>query len=142
MLMTRRSPGPWLPWLLGAITFVLLALLLRSSPFIMVTDPRITIIMIGLVVFVVNIEVPLVGDSISVGYAAGLLAYLSMAQYESTYEAFGVIIFGGAIGGLIRAVSESRRLGKGLSAQFLTWPLVSASQLALSLLAGGAFYSA
>ena len=142
--MIRRSPTPWLPWLLGMLTLLALVGVAPQRPVNFYIDPRISIVMIGLVAFVVNVEVPLLRDSISLGYAAGLLIYLNLGRVEGSYEAFGVIAIGALMGGLLRAlwiVYESRR-GLRLHRYLIEWPMLAASQLTLSLIAGGMAYRA
>ncbi len=142
--MIRRSPTPWLPWLLGMLTLLALVSVAPQRPVTFFIDPRISIVMIGLVAFVVNVEVPLLRDSISLGYAAGLLVYLSLGRAEGSYEAFGVIAIGAMMGGLLRAlwiVFENQR-GFRLHRYLIEWPMMAASQLTLSLIAGGMAYRA
>src|SRR2546423_515940 len=132
MVTARRSPVPLLPLLLGVLTLLALYASLAASALEPTKDPRLDIIFIGLVAFVVNVELPLIGDSISLGYAAGLLIYLILGNSPS--DAFGVITVGAILGGLLRAgwigrVQPNYR-------QFVELPLISLSRLALSMLGG------
>ncbi len=142
--MTRRSLAPWLPWLLGTLTLLALASNAPQRPVTLHVDPRISIIMIALVGFVVNVEVPLVGDAISLGYAAGLMIYLILGRNDGVYEAFGVIAIGATVGGALRAWWSAREAGGGFRAfrHLIESPLMSVSQLTLSMIAGGAVYRA
>src|SRR6266850_1138212 len=114
--MTRRSLAPWLPWLLGTLTLLALASTVPQRPVTLHVDPRISIIMIALVSFVVTVEVPLVGDAISLGYAAGLMVYLILGRNDGSYESFGVIVIGALLGGALRAWWRARESGGGFHA--------------------------
>ncbi|MEP7286660.1 MAG: GAF domain-containing protein [Chloroflexota bacterium] len=140
--MIRRSPAPWLPWLLGVLTILFIVNMTMSGLLSLHTDPQIAIIMIGLVAFIVTVEVPLQGDSISLGYAAGFLVYLSMGIPEQNYEAFGVMAIGGAAGGLLRAFWDNRESGLmwRFHRRLIERPLMAAAQLTLSLVIGDVFY--
>src|SRR5512141_1236413 len=144
MPLTRRSPAPWLSWLLGLLT--LLALFGLASPHpVLHTDPRLSIVMIAVVAFVVNVEVPLSGHSISLGYAAGLLVLLTLGDSASLFESLAVTGLGGLLGGLLRGIwisRESRRHRTSYSAiqQLIERPLMASAQLTLSLLAGGVVF--
>src|SRR5262245_33663147 len=106
--MTRRLLAPWLPWLLGTLTLLALASIVPQRLLTFHVDQRISIIMIALVGFVVNVEVPLVGDAISLGYAAGLMVYVILGRNDGVYEAFGVIVIGATLGGALRAWWRAR----------------------------------
>src|SRR5690349_4005219 len=97
--MRRRSP--WLPWLFGIVSIAVLWML-STMPQSVRDGVQFVIIMIGLVAFVVNVEVPLIGTSISLGYAAGLLVYLSLDSSQS-FPALLIVAVGGLLGGLLRA---------------------------------------
>src|SRR3954452_14812959 len=105
--MTRRRTVIWLPWLLGALTLLVLANMIPDGVNLLQVTPQL-IIMIGVVAFMANVEVPLQGDGISLGYPAALLTYLTIGGAGHNYEAFGVITIGGAIGGLLRALWHNR----------------------------------
>src|SRR5258706_4299176 len=138
MPIIHRSPAPWLPWLLGTISLVALLSLFASSPVLVYGDPRISIIFIALVAFVVNVEVPLVGDSISLGYAAGLMVYLILRQPENDPEVFVIIAVGALLGGALRSWWVSRM--RGFSRRTVEWPIMGASQLTLSIFGGDVAY--
>lgn len=56
-----------LPWLLAALTLLILLEIAPPSLLPVQTDPRLMIVMIALVAFVVNVEVPLINDLIKSG---------------------------------------------------------------------------
>ncbi len=143
MPLIRRSPAPWLPWLLGVVTLLALSSVAPQRPIILFIDPRISIIMVGVVAFVVNVEVPLQGNSISLGYAAGLLIYLSLGRTAGAYEALAVIALGSLMGGILRAwwiTREGSRYGVRFTRLLFEWPLTACAQLTLSMMAGGAIH--
>lgn len=138
--MTQRSPAPWLPWLLGILTILVMIGTVSHIQPIPSIDPRIGVIMIGLVAFIVAVEVPLQGHAISLGYAAGLLAYLILGVPGATLEAFAVMAIGGAAGGLLRAIWQLRQSGRRLSFYLIEWPIVAAAQMTLSMAVAGTLY--
>src|SRR5262249_48919159 len=100
------------------------------------------IVMIGFIAFVVNVEVPLYGDAISLGYAAGLLVYLSLDTAQP-FPSLLIIALGGLLGGLLRAwwrVREQYGTILHFDRSLIEWPLMAASQLVLSLAVGDQFY--
>ncbi len=139
--MSRRSPAPWVPWVLGVLMLtILLSVPARMSNVTSFPDPQIAIIMIGLVAFVTNVAVPLQGDAISLGYAAGLLVLLSQHVRGTDPIVYAVIAIGGFIGGLLRALWWTRERGFRPSRRLIEWPLMTAVQLASSMAVGGLVY--
>src|SRR4051794_7661464 len=124
--MTRRRTVIWLPWLLGALTLLVLANMIPDGVNLLNVTPQL-IIMVGVVAFMANVEVPLQGDGISLGYPAALLTYLTINGVGHKYEAFGAVAVGGAIGGLLRALWRNRELGKlwQPTLRLLNWPLLA-----------------
>src|SRR5258708_34431494 len=98
--MRRRSPAAWLPWLLGILSILVLWMLSQETLAVH-NSPQFVIIIVGLIAFVVNVEVPLHGDAMSLGYAAGLLVYLTL-DTSQPFPPLLVIAFGGRLGGLPR----------------------------------------
>src|SRR5258708_33126979 len=95
--MRRRSPAAWLPWLLGILSILVLWMLSQETLAVH-NSPQFGIIMIGLIAFVVNVEVPLHGDAMSLGYAAGLLFYLTL-DTSQPFPALLVIVLGELLSG-------------------------------------------
>src|SRR5260221_1735366 len=120
------------PWLLGLIAILILLNMATTDPSAThIIHPRVFIITMGLVAFVVNVEVPLQGDAISLGYAAGLLMYLIVGDYG--FETFASIAAGGAIGGLLRACWRRRaESGSRVNCPITERPIMSASQTVLT----------
>ena len=140
--MTQRSPAPWLPWLLGFLTILVLMGMVPHNSLVWPVDPQIGVIMVGLVAFIVAVEIPFPGHAISLGYAAGLLAYLILGIRDATLEAFGVMAIGGASGGLLRAIWQTRQAGRRPSLYLFEWPILTAAQMTLSMAVGGTVYQA
>jgi hypothetical protein len=131
-----------MPWLLGALTALVLVGVAPQPPFPIAIDLQTAAILIGLVAFIVNVQVPLIGDSISLGYSAGLMTFLIAGRPDSLYETLVVTVIGGVGGGLLRAWWNDVEAGRvfSLSRRLIEWPLMSASQLTLSIGVGGRFY--
>src|SRR5579859_4693391 len=84
-----------------------------SSSQLLHQSPQLLVVMVGFVSFVVNVEVPLEGDAISLGYAAGLLIYFVLGEMPDPAEAFVVIALGGLIGGLLRGAWRLHEQAQG-----------------------------
>ncbi len=139
--MRRRSPAAWLPWLLGILSILVLWMLSQETLAVH-NSPQFVIIMIGLIAFVVNVEVPLHGDAMSLGYAAGLLVYLTL-DTSQPFPALLVIALGGLLGGLLRAwwrVREQYGSILHFDRSLIELPLMASSQLVISLATGDLFY--
>lgn len=143
----QRSPAPWLPWALGLLTLLALATRVpREEVAALYVDPRVSIIMIGLVAFIVNVEVPLLRDSISLGYAAGLMVFLALGHPNRAFEAFTIIAIGSVLGGAIRAWwlarQSARNGGNGnrIRRRIIEHPLMATAQLTLSMVVSGYIY--
>lgn len=139
--MRRRSPAPWFPWLFGLVSVVTLWFLSKEV-LIAHISPQLVVVMIGLVAFVVNVEVPLHGDAISLGYAAGLLVYLTLDS-DHPFPALLTITIGALSGGVLRAlwrVREQYHSVLHFDRALIEWPLMAASQLVISLAVGDFVY--
>src|SRR5579871_2550519 len=136
--MNRRSIVPWLLFLLTALTLYETLSALWAGAAIQPLDLRYFIIMAGFIAFIVNVHMPLQGDSLSLGYGAGLLAYLTLSDPQQVYMAFSAITLGSVGGGLLRAGWHSRqamRKGTGPSSPGRAWlewielPVMATSQM-------------
>ncbi len=95
-----------------------------------------------IVAFGVFIEVPLSSGSLNLGYAAGLLALLTLGRGDNLFTAFFVIFVGGLIGAAMRAVWRERRAGGKLSPGTVGSAVIPPIQLGWSFLFGTVFYLA
>src|SRR5258708_1223084 len=147
--MIRRSIVPWLLGLLTALTLYVTLSGLWSGAAFQPLDLRYFIIMAGFIAFIVNVEMPLQGDGLSLGYGACLLAYLTLSDPQQVYMAFSAIALGSVGGGLLRAWwrrREAIRKGTGPTrsvgawAEWIVLPVMAASQMVLSIAAGHIMY--
>jgi signal transduction histidine kinase len=144
--VSRELRLPWLVWGLGLLTIVIL-ITFAGHPDLSF-DPRVAIAMIGLVAFLVIVEVPLQNVGLSLGYPAGLLTLLILGTPEGfSFVALMVIALGGLSGGILRTIwryRESRRMAPGLHWSFdrlATYPIFAAAQLTISLFLGQVIYT-
>jgi signal transduction histidine kinase len=139
--MTRRSAT--LSYVLGIITVLLLLNTNSFRPNEPVTwDPQITIAMMGFVAFVVNVEVPLLGATLSLGYAASLLVYLCFGQADHNFRVYLTLFVGGAAGGFMRALWQNRDEGATwrLTPRLVENPMLASGQLVISVVIGNFVY--
>src|SRR5258706_8622671 len=102
--MARRPTVSWLPWLLGALTILILANMIPDGITPLHSPPQLIIIMISVLAFMANIEVPLHANGISLDLPAALLTYLTVGASGYLHETFLVIAIGGAVGGVFLAL--------------------------------------
>src|SRR5579864_9539041 len=97
-------------------------------------------LMVALVACATLIEMPLEGDSLSLGFGGALLALLILGQPGDLFSALAVIGSGALIGGAIRAIMHGWQSGRRLGLYTLEVALSGAAQLILALAAGGMVY--
>src|SRR5258708_23380071 len=143
--MIRRSIVPWVLGLLTALAMYVTLSGLLSGTIAQSLDVRYFIIITGFIAFMVSIEMPLQGDALSLGYGAGLVAYLTLSDTEQAYMAFSAIVLGSVFGGLLRVgwrKLEAMRKGTGPTrsvrawAEWIEWPVMAVSQMVLGIVAG------